>query len=292
VAFSRIAVIYNPNAGRVRERQAAVDRFAHLLREAGRWVDVCPTEQPLHATALARRAVASGCDLVVAHGGDGTMNEVLQAVVGTPVTLGFWPGGTANVLAAEIGFPERVDEVVQRIVTGRAIAATVGKANERHFLLMAGIGLDAGVVAGVDPDLKRRLGKGAFGVAALQYIYRWQLEPFRVTLPDGEEFEARFLVAGNAGTYGGGFRLTPEAGLTDPCLDLCIFSAEARFDYLRAAAAAVVGAHRNLAGVTYRKVERARVTGEFPIPVHLDGEVAGHLPLTLEAVPAAVQLLV
>jgi YegS/Rv2252/BmrU family lipid kinase len=292
VAFSRIAVIYNPHAGRPRERQGAVDRFASLLRERGREVEVCPTEQPLHATALAHQAVAGGCDLVVAHGGDGTMNEVLQALVGTPATLGFWPGGTANLLAAEIGFPERVDEVVERILAGRAIAATVGKANDRHFLLMAGIGLDAAVVAGVDPDLKRRLGKGAFGVAALQYIYRWDLAPFHVTLPDGERFEARFLVAGNAGTYGGGFRLTPEADLSDPCLDLCIFSAEARFDYLRVAAAAVVGAHRKLAGVTYRKVHRARVTSDVPIPVQLDGEVTGTLPLTLEAVPEAVRLLV
>jgi diacylglycerol kinase (ATP) len=292
VEFARIAVIYNPRSGRPRERQSAVERFARVLREAGRQVEICPTQHAGHASDLAREAVARGCDLVVANGGDGTMNEVLQGVAGTEATLGFWPGGTANVLAAEIGFPRQVDEVVRRVLAGRVIAATVGKANDRWFLLMAGIGLDAAVAAGVDSDLKKRFGKGAFGISALQYIWNWALPPFRVALENGEEFEARFLVAGNAHSYGGGFRLTPDAELTDPFLDLCIFSAGARFDYLKMAVAAAAGFHRKLPGVTYRKVRKAWVAAATPVPVQLDGEVTGDLPLTLEAIPAGVRLLV
>jgi len=293
VTFSRIAVIFNPNAGRRRERQAAVDRFAALLTEAGSTVDICPTQHPNHATELAREAVARGCDLVVANGGDGTMNEVLQALVGTEVALGFWPGGTANVLAAEIGFPRDVNQVVERIRRGEVRRVTVGRANNRYFLLMAGVGLDAAVSAAVDPGLKKTLGKAAFGIAALKYIWNWDLQPVRVQLP-GEEVVGRFVVAGNARSYGGGFKLTPAADLSDPDLDICIFQSGNRLEYLKYALAAVAGWHRGMENVVYRKVRAARIesaAGE-DAPVQLDGEVTGGLPLQLEAIPEAVKLLV
>jgi diacylglycerol kinase family enzyme len=158
---------------------------------------------------------------------------------------------------------------------------------------MAGIGLDAAVAGAVDPDLKKRLGKGAFAVSALRFIWDWHLPPVRIELP-GEELVGRFVVAGNAHSYGGGFRITPTAELDDPNLDLCVFNAEGRIPYLRFAVAAALGMHRGLAGVTYRKVRAARITplnGE-EAPVQLDGEVTGGLPLQLEAIPDGVKLLV
>jgi YegS/Rv2252/BmrU family lipid kinase len=294
VTFSRIAVIYNPNSGRPRERQQAVDRFAELLQNAGRTVDICPTEHPNHATDLAREAIARGCQLVIANGGDGTMNEVLQAVVGTDATLGFWPGGTANVLAAEIGFPAQVDRVVERVLRAHTMKCTVGKANSRYFLLMAGVGMDAAVSAAVDPGLKRKFGKAAFGVAALKYFWRGEFQPVRVQFP-GEEVVGRFVVAGNAHSYGGGFRLTPNADLTDPELDICVFNADNRMEFLKFALAAVAGWHQGMANVVYRKVRSARILSaseDEAAPVQLDGEVTGGLPLQLEAIPAAVNLLV
>lgn len=293
MGFSRVAVIYNPTSGRPRERESLIEHFAELLRKEQMIVDICPTEHPNHATELAREAIARGCDLVVAYGGDGTMNEVLQAVVGTDATLAFWPGGTANVLAAEIHFPRAVNEVVRRILAGRVERVTVGRANSRYFLLMAGVGLDAEVVSRVEPTLKRRLGKGAFVISALKFIWYWNLAPFRVRM-DGEEVVARFMVAGNARSYGGGLRITPRAQLTDPELDLCIFSSESRIDYLHYAMASLLGAHRDMPGVTYRKVPRAEIISAAleDAPVQVDGELIGTIPLTLEAIPGALKLLV
>lgn len=296
MTFSRIAVIYNPNSGRPRERQQSVERFAALLHDAGRTVDICPTEHPNHATDLAREAIARGCELVIANGGDGTMNEVLQAVVGTDATLGFWPGGTANVLAAEIGFPADVGRVVERVLRAHTMKVTVGKANSRYFLLMAGVGMDAAVSAAVDPGLKRKIGKAAFGVAALKYFWRGEFQPVRVQFP-GEEVEGRFVVAGNAHSYGGGFKLTPNADLTDPELDVCVFNADNRLEFLKFALAAVAGWHQGMQNVVYRKVRSARILSATDddldaAPVQLDGEVTGGLPLQLEAIPAAVNLLV
>lgn len=293
MTFSRIAVIYNPSSGRPRQRQGVVERFAALLGRHGSLVDICPTERPNHATDLARAAVARGCQLVIANGGDGTMNEVLQAVVGTDATLGFWPGGTANVLAHEISFPSRVEEVCQRILNARVQRVSVGRANARYFLLMAGIGLDAAVAGAVDPQMKRLFGKAAFGMAAAKFMVDWELPPVRVQMPC-EEVIARFVVAGNASSYGGGFRITPMAKLTDPHLDICMFESGFRGDYLRYAMAALMGFHPEMKGVIYRKVRSALITSAAPTdaPVQLDGEVTGGLPLLLEVVPDAVNLLV
>jgi len=293
VSFAHIAVIYNPHAGRPRERLASVNRLASLLREAGPSVTVLPTQHPNHATQLAREAVALGCDLVIAHGGDGTVNEVLQALVSTQTVLGFWPGGTANVLATELDFPVRVGEVVDRILAGKVRPVTVGKANDRYFLLMAGVGLDAAVAGSVDPVLKRRLGKGAFAVSALKFVWNWNLQPFRVQM-NGAEVVGRFVVAGNGHSYGGGFQLTPLASLDDPELDICVFSSGSRLDYLKYATASIFGSHRQMPGVIYQKVRRVRITadGRAAVPVQLDGEVTGTLPLQLEAIPDGVKLLV
>lgn len=292
--FERIAIIYNPQSGRPRERERLVERLAKPLRAAGRMVDVCPTERPNHATEIARSKVEQGFDLIVAHGGDGTMNEALQGVVGTPATLGFWPGGTANVLAAEIGFPAHPDRVAQRILSGRTQEVTVGRANDRYFLLMAGVGLDAAVAGSVDPELKRRFGKAAFGVAAMHFIWRWNLAPFRVHLDGEPPVVGRFVVAGNGHSYGGGFQFTPDAKLTDPYLDICIFTAETVGDYLAYASAALLGLHRELPGVIYRKVTSVQITGaaKEDAAFQVDGEVVGRLPVVLSAVPNALRLLV
>lgn len=294
MSFDRIAVIYNPHSGRPRERNRAIERFCSLLRAAGRQVAVCPTERPNHATDLARQKAAEGFDLILAYGGDGTMNEVLQGVVGSKATLGFWPGGTANVLAAEIRFPSRIEEVVRRVLAGRTLPVTVGKANDRYFLLMAGVGLDAAVAGSVDPWLKRRFGKVAFGVAALKFMWQWQLRPFMAQVPDENPVIGRFLVAGNAHSYGGGFQLTPQAELTDPYIDLCIFTGDGRGAYLRYALAALVGWHRQMPGVVYRKVKAVEITNASrrKASYQLDGEVVGELPLKIEAIPEGVSLLV
>jgi len=294
VRFSRIAVIYNPSSGRPRERQGAIAEFTRLLEAAGRTVTIWPTEGPNHATELARQRVAEGYDLILAYGGDGTMNEVLQGVVGSEATLGFWPGGTANVLAAEIRFPSRVKEVVRRVLAGKTVDVTVGQANQRYFLLMAGVGLDAAVAGSVDPWLKKRFGKLAFGVAGLKFMWRWELAPFRVRISDEEEVIGRFVVAGNAHSYGGGFQLTPRAELTDPYLDLCIFTSESRGDYVRYALAAILALHREMPGVIYRKVKSCRIesAAREDAPVQLDGELVGTLPVTLQAIPRALRLLV
>ena len=98
---------------------------------------------------------------MIVHGGDGTVNEAVQALVGTPTPLAVWPGGTSNVLARELELPGTLDLMARVIVTGAIRRVSVGRAGERNFLLMAGVGLDADTLRAVHPGLKRLTGEGA-----------------------------------------------------------------------------------------------------------------------------------
>lgn len=303
MAFHRVAVISNPAARRSRRRPGDVAALCAALNAAGVATDPLFTQAPGDATRLAAGAVAAGADLVVAHGGDGTVSEVLQGVAGSPSTLAIWPGGTANVLAHDLQMPLAPAAMAQRILAGVTRAVTAGLAaapdgTTRYFLAMAGIGLDAAVTAAVRPELKRRLGKGAFVLSAASHILvTWRPIPFRLrwTCPDGSagETQATFAVLGNTASYGGGLRLTPTASLVAETLELCAFTAPTRPSLLPHLLTAPFGRHRGRPGVTYATVTAvdAEPLAAGPAPVQLDGELAGHLPCRFWAVPAAVNLL-
>ncbi|HKP72069.1 MAG TPA: diacylglycerol kinase family protein, partial [Pyrinomonadaceae bacterium] len=172
-----IRFISNPNAGRGGAARAAeVTWFCELLRGRGIEVEAVSTRAPHDATRLAAEATREGCGEVVVSGGDGTINEALQGLVGTRTRLGIWPAGTANVLARELQLPfdaEGAADVIARGETRRIYAGcATDEATEvrRYFFLMAGIGLDASVVERVRPRLKRRVGEGAFWVSGLGHL--------------------------------------------------------------------------------------------------------------------------
>jgi diacylglycerol kinase family enzyme len=125
------------------------------LRQQGIAVTPRTTAAPADATRLAAEALAAGVDLVIVHGGEGTVNEAIQGLVGTPTPLAVWPSGTSNVLARELGLPGSLDLIARMIATGAIRRVSVGRAGERYFLLMAGVGLDADMLRSVHPGLKR-----------------------------------------------------------------------------------------------------------------------------------------
>ncbi len=232
-----------------------------------------------------------GVSRVVVHGGDGTINEALQALVGSPTALGVWPAGTANVLARELGLPREraaVADVLARACTRRV---SVGRAGERYFLLMAGIGLDAAALRRVSPTLKRVVGEGAYWMAGLRQLADWHPARFVVDVA-GERHRATFAVVANASLYGGGLRFAPHARMDDDLLDLCLFDSDQRARFARYLAAARTGSHLGLPGVTYRRARRAVAHGEGALWVQVDGELLGRLPMRFECVPAAVSLII
>jgi YegS/Rv2252/BmrU family lipid kinase len=292
-----ITLISNPNAGRSGRRRAAeVERFRELLKERGIEVETVTTKAPGDATRLAAASVRDGVGEVIVSGGDGTINEALQGLVGGRVRLGIWPAGTANVLARELRLPfdaEGAADVIARGLTRRIYAgcATEDASGERRFFfLMAGVGLDASVVERVRPRLKRRVGEGAFWVSGLGHLLRWRPVAFHVEI-EGETYPATFAAFGRAPRYGGDISVTPGARLDVPEFEICIVNSHSRLRFLQLLAHGLrrEGLRRELPGVRYVRATRARATGAALMQV--DGELTGRLPVTFEIVPDPIEVI-
>jgi YegS/Rv2252/BmrU family lipid kinase len=293
----KIRLISNPNAGRGgRRREAQVARFCELLRARDIEVEVLSTSAAGDATRLASSAAHEGIGEIVVSGGDGTINEALQGIVGTRVRLGIWPAGTANVLARELRLPFDAEKAAGVIARGSTRRIYAGSATEdlsgarRYFFLMAGIGLDASVVERVRPRLKRRVGEGAFWVSGLAHLVRWRPVRFSVEI-EGQTYPATFAAFGRAAHYGGDISVTPRARLDEPEFEICIVNSDSRlrFLYLLTHALRPNGVRGEMTSVRYVRATRARASGDALMQV--DGELTGQLPVTFEIVPEPVEVI-
>jgi len=284
-------LVHNPGSGHRRDRFHTITHMVDALRPRGVTVTPQVTAGPADATRLTAAAVAAGVDLIIVHGGDGTVNEAMQALVGTSTPLAVWPGGTSNVLAREIGLPGSFDLLADVIAGGRTRRVSVGRAGERYFVLMAGVGLDADLVRAVHPGLKRLTGEGAYWMAGLRQITDWHPGHFVLDTDSGQH-SATFAVVANAASYGGGLRFAPEARMDDDVFDVCLFDSTQRHRFARYLAAAFTGSHLGMPGVTYLRTRRAVAHGNGGRFVQVDGELLGPLPVAFECVPEALSLVV
>jgi diacylglycerol kinase (ATP) len=254
------------------------------------------TSGPGEATEIAARAARdSGSDVIVA-GGDGTINEAIQGLAGTDARLAIIPRGTANVLARELGLPLDEEQAVavaargksRKIYLGLVINETTNQS--RHFVLMAGIGLDASVVGRVQPSLKKRIGKGAFWVSGLSHLATWNPQPFTLEV-DGNKYTATFAAIGKSAKYGGDLAITPGARLDEREFEICIIETTRRLRYLHLLSHAMrEGMPRNNPEVKFVKAAHVRAYGDAQVQV--DGELIGDLPMRFEIAPHSLQVIV
>ncbi|MDT5059913.1 MAG: hypothetical protein QOH63_372 [Acidobacteriota bacterium] len=292
-----VVLISNPNAGRGgASRAREVARFCESLRKRGVEVQALNTTGPNDATRLAERAAQDGVRDVIVSGGDGTINEALQGLVGTGTRLAVWPRGTANVLARELKLPFDVKRAAEVIARGRSRTVHIGCATvertgeQRYFFLMAGIGLDASIVSLVRPRLKRHLGEAAFWYSGLGYLRRWDPISFNIEV-DGQTLKATFAAIGNAPHYGGNLAITPRAHLDNPEFEVCVVDSRSRLHFLNLLSQAIrrEGVAEDMQGVQFIRATRARVTGN--VPVQIDGELTGQLPMTFEIAPSSIEII-
>ncbi|HWE62274.1 MAG TPA: diacylglycerol kinase family protein [Chloroflexota bacterium] len=288
----RVLIVNNPAAGRPAAHRA-VTRLAQRLRQLQWQVDVAGTDYQGHATELTAQAVSQGFALVVAAGGDGTINEVIQSLAGSPTALGVLPVGTANVWAADTGIPADPDALAALLDRGAASSIDVGRAGSRYFLLMAGVGFDAAVVQGLQPDLKRRVGRWAYAVTAANLARHYAGTSMRLRL-DGVELRhtVLMLVIGNTRRYAGSFRLTPNAMVDDGRLDVCIVPGSRLLRSPAQTGAVLTGAPLLRRALHCRQAASIEIDAAQPLPVQLDGDFAGWTPLHVEAVPGALRVVV
>lgn len=297
-AYRSAVVIYNPAArGLHGRRRTRLERALEILENAGHTVRAVATERPGSGTELARRAVENGADLIVAVGGDGTLNEALNGVAGSGIPLAVLPAGTANVLATELrlGSLEQAAARLSQWIPKRVAAGlltTDRGAMQRYFLSMAGVGLDARIVHGVDPNLKKQGGKLSYWLAGFRQLGR-RLEEFEARA-EGQSRRCSFALASRVRDYGGTFAIARHASLFRDDFAVVLFEGRNTVRYLKYLAGVLMKRLEGMRGVTVlhaRRVEFYTAATE-PVWIQVDGEPAGQLPAAVETVPAAVTLLV
>lgn len=281
VRARRVLVIANPAAGLKRTRDAG-EAAARAAKEAGAKVELARTEQPGDAQRLAGAASQERFDLVVAAGGDGTVNEAANGLAGRALPLGVAPAGTMNLLARVLRVPLDPAAAARRIVEGyRPLALKPGRAGGRLFLLMAGCGFDAWVLRELLRGVSGKIGFAHYARGALRGLRTF---PFpRLTIEhDGGTLHAHTAVVGRAPLYGGFLRPTPAAKLEVDALELCAIDGGA-LHLTTVFPRLFSGAHAGRAGVTVIGVRRATITaGIDDVPYQLDGELAGTLPVAID----------
>jgi diacylglycerol kinase family enzyme len=283
-------IIGNPNSGRAGDR-GFLERHAEILRSEGLPTRVLNTEYPNHATEL---AAGAGDRLIVAAGGDGTVNEVINGL-SPDATLGIIPLGTANVLARELGLPLDAEEASRRIAEGGETRIDVGVATneagaERCFACMAGVGFDAKVVGEVTPRQKRYLRGLAFQVVAFKVLFGNRFPPIRVSAGKNVHV-ARFAIVANGHYYGGDYRVTGPGLLTSGKLETVLV--ERLGSLLRPDVFWGIIFRRPL-NRAMRSFEATKVHVDSPgthVPVQIDGELWGELPMTFRVEPGALSVV-
>jgi YegS/Rv2252/BmrU family lipid kinase len=287
----KAAVIYNPMAGRERGGVVA-STIEECLGSHGIEVEVHPTQGPHDATTIAAR-VAQEADVVVAVGGDGTVNEVVNGMTGSKARLGIVPAGTVNVLSLELGLPSQIQKACAVIAAGKTLSMDVGWANDRRFILMMGAGIDAETIKNLNAKAKKRYRELAFLSTGLKTGFSAQPRVFRVFV-NGEEHLASFLVAGNSRYYGGRIGITTDADPTDGLLDVLIFKGLTIAKLSGFWLGVPAGLHLHNKDVVYVRAEslEVRPAQEEPIWYQTDGELAGILPAKLGIDHHAIEILV
>ena len=300
------ALIYNPTAGgNPARRERQMRQAAEVLEAAGIDAALTPTSAPGMARDLARGAVARGAELILACGGDGTLNEVINGIAPGKVPLGVLPGGTANVFARELGIPldpvQAARDLAQwaprRIALGCATWPNGGPTGHsppaRHFLSLAGIGFDAYVIHKLSRSFANAFGVFAYGYEAVRQVlrYRFPLISFRI---GDRQIRGTFAVVHRTERYAGWLRLAPGASLFEDRFTFCIFKSPGWQRYLVYGAAIVARQHARLSDVELIQTHRVECSADDsadPVYFELDGEFAGQLPATFEIMPDALTLL-
>ncbi len=267
------AIIFNPNARSEKSRD-----LADTLREIAPDAELRMTTGPGEATRLAAEAAREGFRVVAAAGGDGTVNEVVNGLAGTQAALGVLPVGTMNVFAKEHGLPEKLDAAWSVIRSGNVREIDLLAANGTHFIQLAGVGFDAQVVKETTWQSKKNLGPLSYLISAAQIAAR--KPPRLIVEAGGRNSEGSFVLIGNGRYYGAKLVLFPKARVDDGMLDVLIFKNTGYLDLAKYLTGVLLGRHTGMGGVEYFQVAEATVRSEQEVPVEVDGELSGALPVT------------
>jgi len=320
----RAAIIHNPYAGQVSLKLELEDVLNFLGRYG--WITSCQeTTKPKEATELARQAAERGAEIVIAAGGDGTINEVVNGIMGSDVALGVLPVGTTNVWALQMGIPTpnpllqsiraltSFTDLEKRIahplpsnyyrkvllraakvlIEGHVTYVDVGEVSGRYFLLWAGIGLDAEIIDSISSKEKKTLGSWAYLLPALGTARRYHSTDICLR-SDGKVINTStsLVVVSNIQLYGGFLPIGAKARVNDGKLDVCLFKGQGFFTFVKHAMKVLSNRQFRDPKIEYYQCTRLTVEASRVLPVHVDGEPFTKTPIVIRNLPSALKVIV
>jgi diacylglycerol kinase (ATP) len=309
----RAELIYNPYAGQVDARHA-LQEAADFLSRSGWQITWHVVDHSHRATEITQKAVGKGAQVVIAAGGDGTINEIVNGLAGSDTALGVLPTGTTNVWAMQIGIPtlnplllnatmskltgpslfrKILLDAARVIVEGRTVTVDIGEAAGKYFLLWTGVGMDAAIIQNVEMKSKKRLGSWAYVMPAIDTAREYSETPVKINI-DGETISINtpMVVITNIQLYGGRLPIGAKACVNDARLDVCIFKGEGFFTFVHQTFKVLSKQHLRDPGIEYRQFKELVIESARPLPVHVDGEAVTETPVTVRTVPSALKVIV
>jgi len=302
----KVIFIVNPASGFTGFHKKVLKAVGHVA-ELGCTVKMVETTGAGDATRLAQEGAAEGFDVAVAVGGDGTINEVVNGLVGTETALAVLPAGTANVYAADIGVPiswllnpDAVTSAAAIVVNGQQRWIDVGlltlaDGTSRYFLMWCGVGLDAAISQAKKSNsaARRSWGYMAWAVSTARLLFDFRGIAAKVEM-DEQEVEERIIVAvvSNGQLYGRIWRMAPEAKMDDGLLDVGIMAGHRWGEIFRHAITLTLGQHLYDPNFQLHRTTRLALSTYYPMPVHVDGETIGTTPIEVEVIPSALKVVV
>lgn len=277
-AAGQIPVIVNPGA-----RSAKAGGRMDDIRSLSARVDLLETKGMGDAAQLAEALARDGASLIVAAGGDGTVNEVVNGIVRAGAqdrtVLGVLPTGTMNVFAGELGLAcARLDECWQAITEGQPRTVDLWQMNDTFFVQLAGVGMDAAIIRGTTWEAKKRWGPLSYILSGLK-LRRLPAPMLTVTAPGHEPMRGTLVLLGNGRHYGGPFPLFPQAVAGDGLLDVLVMPQLGLRDFYAVGRGMCSGHYAAGRGVRYFQTTGLRVTADEPVAYEADGELAGEAPV-------------
>jgi diacylglycerol kinase (ATP) len=290
--MKKLHIIVNPAAGQDRP---FLGMFNKVFKEASIEWDIFVTKDAGDAYRFAKEAVEAGADCVAAFGGDGTVMEAANGLMGTEIPLAIFPGGTANVMSVELGIPSDLAMAAALIGSEDSTIrlVDVGQIRDKYFLLRAGIGWEADVVEAADRDLKDRMGPLAYIVSGFNTLRQPTTAKYHLTI-DGEEIETEGItcMVTNAGSLGrAGLRLAPKIDVSDGLLDILVIR-NADVGSLITLAASVLTQNENESVVQHWQAKEVVVISDPEQSVQVDGEMLEPGPVTIRVLPQALRVIV
>lgn len=260
-------------------------RIEASFEACGQTPEIKWTKHAGHATELAVQAAKDNYDVVVAVGGDGTINEVVNGLVETNTSLGVIPVGTANLFATEMGIPANIEAACQVISKGMTRVIDTAKVNDRSFTLMAGIGFDAHVVSKVDSSIKNKWGIFSYPLVAIRELLRYPFMRIKVRTQDGIELQAFYVIVQNSKSYASGFTLSNNSKIDDGSLEVLMFTSRNIINFVLCNFSKNKDKYRlEMKGVKFLEINSSHA-------IQIDGDYVCNGPAIIKIIPKSLRVL-